>query len=257
MLIDTHAHLQFEDFDNDLPQVLKRAKDEGVEKIILPGSSLDFSKKGLSLASKNDRLYGAVGIHPHHLDEFDSNLKEKLTKLTKRRQPIAIGETGFDFYQVEENKLKKTAQKQERLFRLQIELALKFKLPLIVHCRQAAEETFTVLNDYKKEGLRGVFHCYAGGKKRVNLVLELGFYFGLDGNLTYDQGLQNVVKEIPLEKILLETDSPELTPLPYRQLRNEPKNVKLVAKSLAEIKGLSPTKIAETTSKNAQKLFAF
>ncbi len=254
MLIDSHAHLQFEDFKADLIQTLQRAQQNGVGKIILPGSSFSSSLAGLKLAEGNDNLYAAIGIHPHHLNEFDNQLKRKLTQLIKQYQPIAIGETGFDFYQIDEKDLPLVNKKQQALFKLQIELAINFDLPLIIHSRQAAKETMATLNTYKKQ-VRGVFHCYANGKKQINAVCELEFYFGLDGNLTYDEGLQNVAKAIPLERILLETDSPELTPLPFRQLRNEPKNVKLVAEKLAEIKGLSFEKIAEVTSNNAKKLF--
>ena len=255
MLIDTHAHLQFEDYGADLNQVIKRAQKDEVKTIILPGSSLASSKKGLGLVSKHKNLFAAVGIHPHSIAEFEPTLKGKLRKLIKKGQPVAVGETGLDFYQLEIENMRRIKAQQADLFRLQIELSLEFDLPLIIHSRKAFPETLQVLKEYQNKGIKGVFHCYAGGKKQIEPVLDLGFYFGLDGNLTYDEGLKNVAGKIPLEKILLETDSPELTPIPFRGLRNEPKNVKLVAESLAESKGLSFDLVAQETTANAQKLF--
>jgi len=255
MLIDTHAHLHFVDFDKDRNKVIKDARLAGVEKIILPGSNLQSSQKALQLAQEDENLFAATGIHPHHVDKLKPALKRQLKKLIREGQSIAIGETGLDFYQLEIEILKTIKEKQINLFRLQIELSLEFNLPLIIHSREAFEETLQVLKEYQDQGIRGVFHCYAGGKKQVQPVLALGFYFGIDGNLTYDKGLKNVVEKIPLEKILLETDSPELAPIPFRGLRNEPKNVKLVVESLAESKGLSFDQVAQTTAANAEKLF--
>jgi len=255
MLIDTHAHLHFVDFDKDRKKVIENARLKGVEKIILPGSNLKSSQKALQLAQQNENLFAAVGIHPHNVAEFEPTLERKLKKLIQEGQPVAIGETGLDFHQLETENLKKVRAKQADLFRLQIELSLEFDLPLIIHSRKAFQETLQVLKKYRNKDIKGVFHCYAGGKKQIEPVLALGFYFGIDGNLTYDEGLQNVVKKIPLDKILLETDSPELTPIPFRGLRNEPKNVKLVVESLAENKGLSFNQVAQTTTANALNLF--
>jgi len=255
MLIDTHAHLHFVDFDKDRKKVIEDARLEGIEKIILPGSDLESSQKALQIAQPDENLFATVGVHPQYAAEFEPILEKELRKLIKKNQPVAIGETGLDFHRLEMENLKKVKAKQADLFRFQIELSLEFNLPLIIHSRKAFAETLQVLKEYQSKNIKGVFHCYTGGKKQIESVLALGFYFGLDGNLTYDEGLRNVASKIPLDKILLETDSPLLTPIPFRGLRNEPKNVKLVAESLAESKGLSFDQVAQTTTANAQNLF--
>jgi len=263
-LIDTHAHLNFPDYKKDLDQVIKRSLENVVGKIICVSSNLADSFKAIEIAKKYPHIiYAAVGIHPHQTDpENKDSLKEQIKKLktlVKKEKVVAIGECGLDFSQADpELEKNRTSKDQEDLFRWQIEMALEFNLPVLVHSRKAFPQVMTLLREYFQSSdghLRGIFHCYSAGKKEIKQVEEIGFFFGLDGNLTYDLGLQNVAKEIPLEKIVLETDCPFLSPEPYRGLRNETGNVKINAEFLSKLKSISLDKVAQETTQNAQKLF--
>lgn len=236
-MIDTHAHLSkrlTESFE--LPHI---------NKVILAASCLADSEENIQLASQYPgKLYAAVGIHPQEDLSFQmSDLK------TLANKAVAIGECGLDFSQNFDQAA------QEKAFRQQIELAQEKKLPLIIHARKAVDETIEVLSDYNN--LAGVFHCYSGGKKRVNKVVELGtnWYFGFDGNLTYEIGLAEVVKNIPKDRIVLETDSPFLTPIPHRGETNKPDYVKFVYQKLAQIWELPIEKTEEIVDQNAKRLF--
>lgn len=258
MLVDTHAHLNFKDYQDDLDQVVKRAIKEGVEKIICVSSNLEESEKGIKIAEKYpDVIFPAVGIHPQQTDlEIKLSPEEqikKLIQLAENKSVVAIGECGLDYSPAPPGEKDRTKEEQVFLFKRQIELALKLKLPILIHSREAFLDTLQIIKEY--QDLRGVFHCYSAGKKGIKQAEEVGFSFGVDGNLTYDQGLQNVFSQIPLEKVLLETDCPFLSPEPYRGLRNEPKNVKIIAQCLAHIKGVSFEEISKTTTRNAQTLF--
>jgi len=269
MLIDTHAHLNFPDFEKDLNEVIKRSVENGVKKIICVSSSLKDSIKAIEIAKEYPKIvYAAVGIHPHQTD-FEEKLPleeqiKKLKKLAKNSQVVAIGECGLDFSPASPDASRggpapppekdRSEKEQIFLFKKQIEIALALNLPLLIHARKALPQVLEILHSFKNKP-RGVFHCYSGGKSDIKKVEELGFSFGLDGNLTYDVGLQNVVREIPLEEILLETDCPFLSPEPYRGLRNEPKNVKIIAEFLAQLKGLPLKQVVETIAKNSHAAF--
>ena len=264
MLIDTHAHLNFPDYEKDLDQVVKNSLKNEVNKIICVSVNLTHSLKAIEIAKKYPQvIYPAVGIHPHQTDPKNKDsLKEQikqLRSLVKKTKVIAIGECGLDFSQADpEMEKNRTNKEQEELFRQQIKIALEFNLPVLVHSRKAFPQVMALLREYfqkSKGSLRGIFHCYSAGKKEIKQVEEIGFYFGLDGNLTYDLGLQNVIREISLEEIVLETDCPFLSPKPYRGLRNEPKNVRINAEFLSKLKGVSFKKIAQQTTQNALKLF--
>jgi TatD DNase family protein len=202
MLIDTHAHLNFPDFEKDLDDVIKRSIENDVTKIICVSSSLKDSVKALEIAKKYPGVvYAAVGIHPNQTD-FQEKLpvKEQIVKLKtliKKNQIIALGECGLDFSGVSGLEENRGQVDQIFLFKKQIELAQENHLPLIVHSRKALPQVLEILNPFKNK-ITGVFHCYSGGKKDIKKIEEVGFFFGLDGNLTYDVGLQNVVKMIPL-----------------------------------------------------------
>lgn len=250
MLIDTHCHLNFQAFENDFDAVIKRALEAGVTKIINVGADLTSSRKAVEIAQKYDGCFAAVGIHPHHTDKLESGWEEKLDELAGQPKVVAIGEIGLDYYEYESNGIV-NPQIQKEVFIKQIHLAQEQKLPVIFHSRESADDMFEII----KPPVRGVFHCYAAGKSGIPKVINLGLYFGVDGNLTYDQGLQNVVTKIPLEKIILETDSPWLTPVPFRKEHNEPKNVKIISEWLSKIKGVDQEKVAKITTDNAQSLF--
>lgn len=233
-MIDTHSHVA--------------TNIEGLDYVILSASNLADSGNNLVLAKNNDKLKTAVGIHP--LEKI-TNYKMQITNLDDliTKNTVAIGECGLDFSQ--EYNLKN----QSELFEGQIELSIKHNLPLIIHAREAVDEVIEVLEKYPQA--RGVFHCYTGGKKRVKKVLELGdWYFGVDGNITYEAGLEEVVKIIPRDRLVAETDSPELTPLPYRGQRNQPNYVEFVYRKIAEIWGMSFEETEKIVDGNARILFA-
>ena len=232
-MIDTHAHLD---------EMLCDTKGEA-EKIILASSDFESARKNTILAQKYDFLYPAIGIHPQSpVDGVD-----KLEKLIDKNI-VAIGECGLDYS--DENYDKET---QIVVFRKQIELAQKYKLPLIIHARKAVDEAIEVLKEYKN--ITGVFHCYAGGVKRIKKVVDLNFYFGIDGNLTYEDGLVSVVKNIPKERLVLETDCPYLTPIPFRGQENKPAYIKYIYKKVAEIWEMSFDEMEKIIDGNAKRLF--
>lgn len=264
MLIDTHAHLNFKDYI-DLDNVIKRSLDAGVGKIICVSSNVAESERAVGVAKKYPNIvYAAVGIHPQCTDpENKDSIEVQLEKLEKlvlenKDVVVAIGECGLDFTEVNEDERKRSMEKQEKLFRGQIELALKYNLPILLHCNKAQDELNEILKSYKLQAkkLRGVFHFYSGDKKRLKKFLEFeNFMFGIDGPVTYDEGLQQVVKEIPLDRLVLETDCPFLAPLPHRGERNEPAYIPLIAQKVAELKGVGLEEIAEQTTQNVERIF--
>lgn len=231
-MIDTHAHLD---------QILCDTRGE-VKTIILAASDVDDSKNNLKLAKKYDFLLPAIGIHPQSPSVEVKKLEKLITK-----KVIAIGECGLEFIGDYNQK------NQEICFRKQIELAQKYKIPLIVHARKAVDEAVEILKEYKN--ISGVFHCYAGGKKRIQKIIDLGFYFGIDGNLTYEDGLVDVVKNIPKDKLILETDCPYLTPIPFKGEENKPAYVKYIYEKVAEIWGMNFADTEKIIDANAKKLF--
>lgn len=280
MLIDTHCHLNFPDFKGDLGQVIKNSLKAGVEKIICVSSNLADSKRAIEIAKQYPGIvYASPGIHPQETclpagrpiqnpDAISVQL-DQLDKLvqTSRSTIVAIGECGLDFSPAPPPEKDRTIDEQKELFIGQIKLAQKYNLPLIIHSRKSFNDVIAIIHNLSAAiQLHGVFHCYTGGKSGIEKINQLGFYsdkkkraqrfyFGLDGNLTYDEGLQNVVKLLPLDKIILETDSPFLSPVPYRGQRNEPKNVTLVSECLAKLKDLNLEETAKITTNNAERLF--
>lgn len=261
-LVDTHAHLNFPDYATDLEIVLETARQDGVEKIICASSNLEDSQKAIEIAQKYPGIvYAAVGLHPQqtdpkNLDSLDTQL-DKLAQLANLPEVVAIGECGLDYSPTPPGEQDRLQEEQLCLFEKQIELAKRLNLPLIIHSRKATSQTMEVLKKSfaGSDKTNGVWHCYSAGKSEIKKIEELGFYFGLDGNLTYDSGLQNVVKQIPLNKILLETDSPFLSPEPLRHLRNQPTNVKIIAEFLAQTLDQPFPTVSQITSENAQKVF--
>ncbi len=274
MLIDTHCHLNFQAFENDIEKVINSAKKEGVEKIIIPGAKIDSSEKAIAIANKYDGCYAAIGIHPHHIyDYYDTSsyhskneeIKKLLLGLVKKDKVVAIGECGMDYFEYQktvhpENIITPQIKEQQKeLLKIHLEVAKECDLPVILHCREAFIDMLPLVEEFKKanSNLQGVFHCFGGSEKDLEKVLSMGFYVGFDGNTTFKNAdnLRFLVKLTPLDKILIETDSPYLTPEPFRGKRNEPKNVKIVGEEIAVIKGISVEKTEEVTTKNAEKLF--
>ncbi len=262
-MIDVHCHLNFHAFEKDYDEVIKRAFDAGVTKIINVGTKIDSSQEAIELAEKYDNLYAIVGVHPHHADKLENNWLKQLEELTKNPKVVGIGETGIDYYRYKSNEIV-DPKLQKDVFIKQVELSLKLKLPLQIHNRHAGKDILEILYRYKTELLDppGMFHCMSGNVDFLKKVLDLGFYVGFDGNITYDglapgedTLLTELVKETPLDKIIAETDSPFLTPQPYRGRRNEPSCVIIVGQFLAKIKGVSFKEIEEKTTENAHNLF--
>lgn len=251
MLIDSHAHLNFPDFGDAL-------EFPGVEKIVVVGTSLLDSEKAIELAQKHKYLFATVGIHPHdppsptasggqEIEDIDWDKFETLAK-----HAVAIGECGLDYSRSNDR------ERQEKLLAKQIEVAKSLDLPLILHVRDAQEDLIGHFG-HSLEKMRGVFHCFSGDMNYLNSILNLlpGFYISFAGNITYRnaQHLRDLAKLVPIERLLVETDSPFLAPEPHRGTNNSPTNVKIVAEKLAEIKGAHFEQIAEATRKNAETLF--
>ncbi|MCM8798093.1 MAG: YchF/TatD family DNA exonuclease, partial [Candidatus Omnitrophica bacterium] len=250
MLIDTHCHLDFPDFDKDRDEVIERAKEKGVRYFLNVSSDYASNLRGLELSHNYHEIYVSLGIHPHYAKDIDENIFERIRELIKgNRKVVAIGEIGLDFYRNISPK-----EIQLEIFHRFLELGEEFKLPVIIHNRNADKE---ILELIKKFSLQGVFHCFSGERTFLKEILDLGFYVSFTANITYPnaQNLHKVVKETPVEKIVLETDSPFLPPQEKRGLRNEPANLTYLVDKLAELKGLSKEDIIRITGFNTCQLF--
>lgn len=256
MLTDTHAHLNFPDFEEDLTAVLERAAEQGVERIVCIGTDLPSSQKALALAEAQAGLYATVGIHPHEARTADEAALSQLRQWARHPKVVAIGEIGLDFY-----RNLSPPEVQVRAFRAQIALARERDLPLVIHDREAHEAVMRVLEEEEAWKLGGVLHCFSGDEDLARKAIERGFYIGFDGPLTFPnaRSLQALAAALPLQACLLETDCPYLTPHPQRvqspRQRNEPAYVRAVAEKMAELRGLSLAEVAAATSANAERLF--
>ena len=262
-MIEVHCHLNFKAFNDDYDDVIKRAEAAGVEKIINVGTKIDSSKRAVELAEKYDNLYAIVGVHPHHADKLEKGWEKELEKLANHPKVVGIGECGMDFYRYKSNDIVDPALQRE-VFIKQIELAHQLKLPLQIHNRHAGNDILDVLVNHKSYLINppGMFHCMSGNVEFLKNVLDLGFYVGFDGNITYegiapgeDTSLSDLVRHAPLDRIVVETDSPYLTPVPYRGKRNEPAYAIMVGKHIASLKGCSPETVNEQTTKNVFAIF--
>ena len=255
MIIDTHIHLDDNRYKDDLDEVLDRARESGVERFIIPGADADTLEYAIDISKRYDDVYFAVGIHPYDLDGFKDELFEKYVKDEKC---VAIGECGLDYYRLEgsdeEKELEK--EKQKEIFIKQIEIAKRYKKPLIVHIRDASTDAKNILIEQDAGDVGGVLHCFNADEQLLSLSNN-GFYFGIGGVVTFKNAkkLVNVLPKIPQEKLLIETDGPYLTPTPYRGERNEPSYTVLIAEKMAEILELDIEKLKNITTKNALKLF--
>jgi len=259
-LVDTHCHLGMKNFSKDLDLVIKRAAESGVEKIITIGCTLKEAFKVVDLAQKYDSVYAAIGLHPGEL--FSKNYEEilndleEIEELAKNKKVVAIGEIGLEYRGLENDDFK---QKQKEIFLRQLSMAERVKKPVMIHCRKAYEDLIKTLTSYHElqttnHKLIGVVHCFTGRLSQAKKLLDLGFFISFTGVITYARDYDNVIREVPLERMLLETDAPFLAPLPYRGQRNEPAYVLEVAKKIAEIKNLSLKEVALKTTKAAEEL---
>ncbi|MBR4153667.1 MAG: TatD family hydrolase [Selenomonadaceae bacterium] len=253
MFIDTHCHLEDENFNSDRAEVLERAKMAGVGAIINFGSTMESSIAICELAKDFSEIYGGIGIHPEEIDDFDKNTCAKLAELAENKKVVAIGEIGLDYHW--EKDLERR-QIQQKIFIEQLDLARQLKLPVCVHDREAHGDTLKILQTEGKN-LRGVLHCYSGSLEMAREVWKLGWFIGVDGPLTFKNSakLPEIVKAAPRDKLLIETDAPYLAPVPYRGKRNEPAYVVEVAKKLAEFRGETLEEVAAYTAANAKNLY--
>ncbi|UPO97786.1 TatD family hydrolase [Cetobacterium somerae] len=247
-LVDTHCHLDNEKFDEDRLEVIERIK-ENLEFCVNIGYDLASSKKSLELAKEYDFIYAVIGVHPIDIAEYSEEVEKELEILGKNPKVVAIGEIGLDYHWMTEPK-----EVQQERFKRQLELAERLNKPVVIHTRDAMEDTVNILKEYPN--ITGVIHCYPGSLETAKQLIDR-FYLGIGGTLTFKNSKKavEVVKDIPLDRIVIETDCPYLTPEPFRGKRNEPIYVEYVAKKIAEIKEISVEDITKVTTENAKKLY--
>ena len=255
MIIDSHIHLDDKRYDEDLDDVLNRAREGGVKRFIIPGADPSTLDRAIEIAESNRDVYFAVGVHPYDMDNYESL---DFDKYVGHEKCIAIGECGLDYFRLEGSDEEKADEKskQKDVFVAQIELAKKYKKPMIIHIRDASRDSKELLLKHNAGEVGGVLHCYNADEELLSLANE-GFYFGIGGVLTFKNAkkLVNVLPKIPEDKLIIETDGPYLTPMPHRGQRNEPLYTTLVAQKMSELLDLPLKTIKETTTANALKLF--
>ena len=267
MFIDSHAHLYLEDFRTDLEEVLSRAKDAGVETIIVPGTTVETSLGAIALPEKYPNVYACVGIHPHDASKASADALAKIERMTEHKKVVAVGEIGLDYhYDFSPRDL------QQEVFKKQIQIAIRRNLPIVVHTRESQDDTIAAVHEAVKANpgwrveessvhahvaaRRGVFHCFPGGPEEANRLMELGFFVSYPGIVTFKNSpVIETLKSVGYDHILLETDSPYLAPAPLRGKRNEPANVVLIAQKIAEVFGASVEDVARAARFNTKKLF--
>lgn len=251
-LVDSHCHLPFEELAQDLAGVLKRAEAASVKRMITIGTTIEDSQAGAEIAARHDNVWAAAGAHPHEADDFlaDKQASAKLTKLLTEPKVVAIGEIGLDYYK---NYAPKAAQL--KTLRLQIEAGLSSGLPFIFHVRDAFDDFWPVFDSY--QGLKGVVHSFTSGRRQLEQALSRGLYVSLNGIMTFtkDEAQLAAAKMVPLDRLLLETDAPFLTPAPERGKTCEPRHVRQIAEFLAELRGESLEKLAKATTVNSVGVF--
>ena len=284
MLIDTHAHLDFPDFANDLEDVLRRAEEADVKRVITIGTSIESSRRAIDLAEKYPSVYATIGVHPSHAEKAEDDVMTPLRELAKNPRVVAIGETGLDYHHLPSEEVAKEEQvqvmtalrtetdeeieaqirdgayksKQASLFQQQLDLAVELGLNVVIHQRDAWEDTLELLRPYTAK-LRSVFHCFGGTLEQANEVLNLDHLVSFTGIVTFKNGIavQQVAAEIPLWKFMIETDCPYLAPAPYRGKRCEPAYTRIVAEAIAAARKISLGEISEATTETAEKFFGF
>ena len=260
-LTDTHCHLDFEQFDKDREQVIDKAIDVGVERILVPGIDLVSSEAAVRLADENAEVYAAVGVHPNYGKTWNSNTLKTLKALSQHPKVIAIGEIGLDYYR------EWTPHNiQKRNFEYQLDLAAELQRPVIIHCRDSFQEIQDMVSDWAK-GLSenalsdspGILHSFSGNIEQARLFTDMNFFFGISGPVTFKnaENLRQTVAQLPLDRILIETDAPYLTPHPHRGKRNEPAYVHYISEKIAEVRNLSPSQIGEITFENSLNIFTW
>lgn len=257
-MIDTHCHISFDAYDDDRADVLQRAKDVGVTRIIHPATDLDDSREGIRLAAAYDGIYVAVGIHPNSTANFQAEQIEQIEKMASAPRVVAIGEIGLDYYWDKSPK-----DLQEKAFKSQLELAAQLEMPVIIHNREASHDIMPILETWAQnipkslQGRAGVLHSFSASADIAKRAIDAGFYLGFTGPITFKKSdeLRRIAAIVPINRIVVETDGPFLTPHPYRGKRNEPSHIPLIVERLAGLHQISIEQMAQHTTSNAEKLF--
>ena len=251
-MIDSHCHLDYEPLLSDLTNVIIRSKKVGIKKLLTISTSLESFSRVKELVNKDEMIYGTIGIHPHESSKDSIKSELIIKKLNENKKIIGIGETGLDFYYNNSEK-----EKQITSFEEHIKAAIKTNVPLIIHSRSAEDETFEILNKYKDDNIKILMHCFTGSKEFSKKMLTLNSYFSASGIITFKNSndLRETFKTIPLDRIMIETDSPFLAPVPNRGKKNEPSFIDFIATKLAEVMNVSKSELIKSTSDNFNKLF--
>lgn len=251
MLIDTHTHIDLENFKDRFDNVMKTAEEYGVKKVVIPGVEPKGFARILELCEKYESVYGAVGVHPEDVNSFDEKAEDAIREYLKHPKIVAVGEIGLDYYWD-----KSQIDLQKEIFEKQINIAKEFNKPILVHDREAHQDTFDILKKTKANEVGVVMHCFSGSPEYAMECVREGFYIALGGVVTFKNAkkAKEVAQVVPLERLLLETDAPYMAPVPFRGKENEPAYVKLVAEEIANLRGISFNEVATATTENANKL---
>lgn len=252
VIFDTHAHYDDEAYEEDREDILKLIRQDGVGLVTDVGATIASTKKAVALSEQYDFIYAAVGMHPEGVEELTDQDMDWLCELAKREKVVAIGEIGLDYYYEDPKR-----DIQKIWFRKQLEVARKTGLPVVIHSRDAAQDTLDIIKEEHGEQIGGVIHCFSYGKEMAQVYLDMGFYLGIGGVVTFKNGkkLKEVVKYTPIERIVLETDAPYLTPEPNRGKRNASHYLKYVAQEIAQLKGMTAKEVIAVTTKNAKEMY--
>ena len=252
MIFDTHAHYDDEQFDGDRDELLKSMPDLGVGTIVDVSATYESCEKVLALAGKYPHVYAAIGVHPDEVGELNEDKIQHMKELCCNKKVVAVGEIGLDYYWDNE-----PHEVQQKWFIRQLELAKEVNLPVIIHSREASQETFDIMKEHHAGSTGGVIHCYSGSKEMAAEYLKMGYYIGIGGVVTFKNArvMKEVAAAVPLERILIETDCPYLAPTPYRGKRNSSLFLPYVIEEIAKLKGIAPKTVEETTWENAMRMY--
>ena len=251
-MIDTHSHINFEDYKLNFEEFLSEIKHNEVEKVIIPGVEPSSFNEIVSLCNEYEMLFGAIGIHPSEFQTYNQKIEAIIYRLIENSKIVAIGEIGLDYHYGNDSK-----EEQKNILRKQLKIAEETKLPVVIHDRESHEDVFEILQEYKLSNV--IFHCFSGNSEFAKRCIDKGYYIGLGGVVTFKNAkdLKESTKIIPLDRILLETDAPYLAPVPYRGKINTPAYLKYIAKEIANIKEISIEEVKEQTTINAKRIFKF